>query len=231
VVPGMPPTMSRHSKIRGSIGLIRGKPSDRSVASMHTAAVSEASCDHSKVLPLRAVDPLPHRPRRVLVAGCSGAGKSTVAAALADRLGIPHHELDALRHGPGWVPRAEFAADVAAFAATECWITEWQGAAVRPLLLARADLVVWLDLPRRRVFGQLLRRTVRRRVRRIELWNGNVEPPLWTVVTDSEHVLRWAWSSYRRDQSRMRELSADRTAPPVVRLRSRNEVRRWLAAV
>lgn len=159
---------------------------------MHTAAVSEASCDHPEVLPLRAVDPLPHHPRRVLVAGCSGAGKSTVAAALADRLGIPYHELDALRHGPGWVPRAEFAADVAAFAATECWITEWQGAAVRPLLLARADLVVWLDLPRRRVFGQLLRRTVRRRVRRIELWNGNVEPPLWTVVTDPEHVLRWA---------------------------------------
>jgi hypothetical protein len=31
----MPPTISRPSKIRGSIGLIRGKPSDRSVASMH----------------------------------------------------------------------------------------------------------------------------------------------------------------------------------------------------
>jgi adenylate kinase family enzyme len=180
---------------------------------------------------LRADDPLPHRPRRVLVAGCSGAGKSTVAAALAARLGLPHHELDALRHGPGWVPRPEFAADVAAFAATERWVTEWQGSEVRALLLGRADLVVWLDLPRWRVFTQLLRRTVRRRLRRVELWNGNVEPPLWTVVTDPEHVLRWAWTSYARDRRRMRDLLARGGGPPVVRLGSRREVRRWLAAI
>jgi adenylate kinase family enzyme len=181
------------------------------------------------VQPLRAVDPLPHRPRRVLVAGCSGAGKSTVAAALAERLGVPCHELDALRHGPGWVPRAEFAADVAGFAATECWVTEFQGAAVRPLLLSRADLVVWLDLPRRRVFAQLLRRTLHRRVRRVELWNGNVEPPLWTVFTDPEHVLRWAWTAYGRERRRMLGLLTVPRSPPVVRLRSRREVRRWLA--
>ncbi|TQM45218.1 AAA family ATPase [Pseudonocardia cypriaca] len=181
--------------------------------------------------PLGASDPLPHHPRRVLVAGCSGAGKSTLAAALAGRLGIPYHELDALRHGAEWVPRAEFEADVAAFAATERWVTEWQGGSVRPLLLARADLVVWLDLPRWRVFSQLLRRTVHRRLHRTELWNGNVEPPLWTFVTDPEHVLRWAWSSYRRNRHRMRELLAGGAAPPVVRLRSRREIRRWLASI
>jgi len=164
------------------------------------------------------------------VAGCSGAGKSTVAAELADRLGIPYHELDALRHGPGWVTRPGFAADVAAIAATECWITEWQGASVRPLLLARADLVVWLDL-RWRVFSQLLGRTVRRRVQRIELWNGNVEPPLWTVLTDREHVLRWAARSYGLKRRQMRDLVASGAGPPVVRLRSRREVRRWLGAV
>jgi adenylate kinase family enzyme len=180
---------------------------------------------------LGPADPLPHRTRRVLVAGGSGSGKTTVAAALADRLGVPHHELDALRHGPGWVTRPEFAADVAAFAATECWVTEWQGAAVRPLLLARADLVVWLDLPRWLVFGQLLRRTVHRWIHRTELWNGNVEPPLWTVLTDREHVLREAWASYRRNRGHMRDLPGGRTAPPVVRLRSRREIRRWLAAI
>lgn len=183
------------------------------------------------MLPLRAVDPLPHHPCRVLVAGCSGAGKSTVAAALSERLGIPYHELDALRHGPGWVTRPSFEADVAAFAATEGWITEWQGAAVRPLLLARADLIVWLDLPRWRVFSQLLARTLRRRVRRIELWNGNVEPPLRTVLTDREHILRWAWKSYGLERRQMRDLLASGAAPSVVRLRTRGEVRRWLAGV
>ncbi|HTE18391.1 MAG TPA: AAA family ATPase, partial [Armatimonadota bacterium] len=42
-------------------------------------------------------------PRRIVVVGSSGAGKSTMAAALSQRLGLPHIELDALRHGPNWV--------------------------------------------------------------------------------------------------------------------------------
>ncbi|MEN3263973.1 MAG: hypothetical protein V7646_867 [Pseudonocardia sp.] len=50
--------------------------------------------------------------------------------------------------------------------------------------------IVWLDFPRWRMCDQLVRRTVRRRLHRVELWNGNIEPPLWTVFTDREHILR-----------------------------------------
>ena len=48
------------------------------------------------------------------------------------------------------MPRPEFVAEVTAFAATDAWVTEWQYSAVRALLLARADLLVWLDQSRRR---------------------------------------------------------------------------------
>jgi adenylate kinase family enzyme len=166
----------------------------------------------------------------VLVAGCCGSGKTTLAAELARRWRVAHHELDALHHGPGWVPRPEFAADVAAFAATDEWVAEWQYSAVRPLLLARATLLVWLDLPRWRVYDQLLRRTVRRRVRRTVLWNGNTEGPLWTVFTDPDHILRFAVSAYPRTRERMLAVLATEDRPPVVRLHSRREVRDWLAA-
>ncbi|WP_219412542.1 AAA family ATPase [Pseudonocardia nigra] len=179
------------------------------------------------MIPLGPADPLPHRPRRVLVAGCSGSGKTTVAAALAVRLGLARHELDALHHGPNWTPRPEFAGDVAAFAGSDEWVAEWQYGAVRALLLARADLLVWLDLPRWRVAEQLVRRTVRRRLRRIELWNGNMEPPLWTVFTDRDHILRWAWTTYPHTGQRVRAVLAAADRPVVVRLRSRREVRSW----
>ena len=109
---------------------------------------------------MTAADPLPCGPRRILVTGCSGSGKTTLATALATRLGLPHHELDALFHGPGWVPRLMFVADVTALAATESWVVEWQYEQVRSLLLTRADLLVWLDLSGTRVFAQLLSRTV-----------------------------------------------------------------------
>ena len=108
-------------------------------------------------------------------------------------------------HGPGWVPRPTFVAEVTALAATESWVVEWQYDQVRSLLLARADLLVWLDLSRTRVFAQLLSRTVVRRLRRVELWNGNHEPPLHTIFTDPEHVVRWAWGSYFRIGPRVQD--------------------------
>ncbi|GAA2554331.1 AAA family ATPase [Pseudonocardia hydrocarbonoxydans] len=178
--------------------------------------------------PLAATDPLPLRPRRVLVTGCTGSGKTTLARSVADVLGVPHHELDALFHGPGWTPRPEFATDVAALAATERWVTEWQYSAVRPLLLARADLLVWLDLTRAQVARQLVPRTVHRRLRRVELWNGNVEPPLWTVFTDPDHLFRWGWRTFGRTAERVAEVLAAPGPPVVVRLRGRRDVRTWL---
>ena len=177
---------------------------------------------------LRAEDRLPARPQRVLVAGATGAGKTTLAAAVARALGVPHVEIDALFHGPGWTPRPEFAADVRAFAAEPAWVTEWQYGVVRPLLLERADLLVWLDLPRGRVLRQVTRRTLHRRLRRTVLWNGNLEPPLRTFLTDPEHIVRWSWTTHGHTALRVEQAQHVRPDLAVVRLRSRREIRQWL---
>ena len=179
--------------------------------------------------PLAWDTPLPTGPRRILVAGTSGAGKTTLAAALAVRLGLPHIDIDGLFHGPDWTPRPEFVADVAAFVAGDEWVTEWQYSAVRHLVLARADLLVWLDLSRLRVMSQIVPRTVRRRLCRVELWNGNLEPPLWTIFTDRDHIVRWAWRTHPKTAARVRAVLASHDGPPVVRLRTRREVAGWLA--
>ena len=182
----------------------------------------------SGVQPLSWNDPLPVRPRRILVTGTSGAGKTTLARALATRLGVPHTDIDGLYHGPGWVPRAEFVAEATALAASAEWVTEWQYSVVRGVLLARADLLVWLDLTRAAVMRQVVPRTLRRRLRSVEMWNGNLEPPLWTIFTRRDHILRWAWRTHPKTAARVRRVLASDDPPPVVRLRTRREVHAWL---
>jgi adenylate kinase family enzyme len=177
---------------------------------------------------LTADDPLPHRPSRITVAGVSGAGKSTLARRLGALLELPYTELDALHHGPGWTRRPEFEAEVDALVAGERWVCEWQYDDVRPLLTARADLFVWVDLPFPLVLSRVVRRTVRRRVRREELWNGNREGPLHTFLTDPEHIVRWSIRTRHVNRERVPAVAAARPDLPVVRLRSGREVHRWL---
>ena len=163
----------------------------------------------------------------MLVAGPSGSGKTTLARAVAAALGLPHVEIDALFHGPEWTRRPSFEADVRKFSVEPAWVTEWQYSAARAELAERADLLVWLDLPRSVVLRQVVRRTLVRRLRREQLWNGNIEPPLRTIFTDPDHIVRWAWRTHDRTGPRVIDLHDRRPDLVVVRLRTRAEIARW----
>jgi adenylate kinase family enzyme len=180
---------------------------------------------------LTAGDPLPAEPRRVLVSGPSGSGKSSLAARIGQTLGVPFTELDSLHHGAGWVPRPEFLDDVRRLAASDAWVTEWQYPEARPILRARADTIVFLLLPRRVSFDRLLRRTLRRRLSGEVLWNGNIEPPLRTIVTDPDHILRWHRRSYDSNRARHATTANDPAAEDLalVELRTSRQVEQWLA--
>lgn len=180
-------------------------------------------------LVLSAHDPLAFAPRRILVAGTSGSGKTTLAERIAARVGAPHTEIDALYHGPNWTPRDSFMMDVAFFAAQSTWVTEWQYGRARPLLLQRADLLVWLDLPRAVVMRRVIQRTAQRRLHKIVLWNGNLEPPLSRFFTDRDHIVRWAWRTHHENAERVAAAVTSRADLCVVRLTSQHDADRWLA--
>ena len=76
--------------------------------------------------------------RRVSVVENSGSGKSTLAKSLGLVLGVPHLELDAVFHQPGWVPLPddEFRRAVAADVAADGWVTDGNYSVVRPLVWA-----------------------------------------------------------------------------------------------
>ena len=99
--------------------------------------------------------------RRVMVLGCAGAGKSTLARRMAAALALPLVELDRVFWRPGWiqVPREEFRDAVARLAAMPAWIMDGNYGFSYDLRLPRADTVVFLDLPRRVCMWRVIRRT------------------------------------------------------------------------
>jgi adenylate kinase family enzyme len=150
--------------------------------------------------------------QRISVVGNSGSGKTTLARRLAAALGVPHLELDSVFHQPGWQPleTGEFRRLVSEFTAGRGWVVDGNYSRVRDIIWGRADTVVWLDLPRRRVMRQVTGRTLRRVITREELWNGNREP--WTNLfrlDPEQSILAWAWTSHQRYRDRYLAALAD----------------------
>ena len=102
---------------------------------------------------------------------------------------------------------------------------------MRPQLAARADVIVWLDLPTWRVMWQLTRRTLRRRLRREPVCNGNYEPPLSTLFTDPDHIIRWGWRTRAKTGQLVRRATAANPGLSVVHVRSHRAAGAWLDAL
>ena len=167
--------------------------------------------------------------------GNSGSGKSTLSRAISQRLAVPHIELDAIHHLPDWVPIEpdRFRETVADLTAGDCWVIDgnYRTVVVDGPVWARADTVVWLDRPRRVVMRRLAWRTLRRAVRREELWNGNREPcrNLWSWDPE-QSILRWAWTQHGKYRERFGAATTDprRAHLTFVRLTDDDAVAAWL---
>jgi adenylate kinase family enzyme len=165
-----------------------------------------------------------------IVSTASGNGKTTVGRALAAKLRVPFHELDALHHGPNWTEATpeELRAKVDPIVASEEWVIDGAyRAKLGDLVLESADLVVWLDLPVWVWLPRLVRRTAIRMVTREELWNGNREE-LRNALHPRNSVVVYAVRGYRK---RRRRYELEFARFPLLRLRTTQEVERFLGDV
>lgn len=166
-----------------------------------------------------------------MVVGTSGSGKTALARRLADRLGYPYVELDALHWNPNWTgtPPEEFRARVAQAVAGEAWVVDGNYAGVRDIVWVRADTIVWLDYPLPVILWRLLRRTVRRVLTRQELWAGNRENLRLMFSRDS--IFLWALQTYQTNRRTYAAVSGDPAHAhlTIVRLRSPHACAAWLS--
>jgi hypothetical protein len=165
--------------------------------------------------------------RRIAVLGCSGSGKSTLAAALAARLGLPYLATDALFWTDDWrpTPATEVRAWLAGATAAGRWVTDGNFDSDRDLLWARADLIIWLDLPLRRVLGQALRRNLGWWLKRTPVWGGQ-RMTLAKALGGARHVLRSHGQKRRAYPAWLAEQEA-----PIVRISRPAPTEAWVRAV
>jgi len=160
---------------------------------------------------------------RIWVVGISGAGKTTVAAWAAARLGVPHLQLDAvIGRRLGRIPGPDVRRVVGELLEREAWVADGNDQVVRDLLRVRATCIVWIDLPRLLVITQVIWRSLGRVLNPRGFRKVNLQAlRAWLV---RRRDIPWVRSVYAGRQA---ELSAlvDRRC---IRLRSRRAVRAWL---
>jgi adenylate kinase family enzyme len=179
----------------------------------------------------RSVADSPEALRRIAVVGTSGSGKTTLAGQLALRLGISHVELGAIHWGENWseAPPDVFRERLSRALEDKAWVTDGNYSEVRSMIWPKADTVVWLDYALPVILWRVTWRTLRRAIRREELWSGNRER-FREAFTSRESIILYSLQTYGR---RRREYPAEFARPEyahlqVVRLRSPRAARVWL---
>ncbi len=166
--------------------------------------------------------------QRIAIIGPCGAGKSTLARKLGEITGLPVWHLDRLWWLPGWVEETQerFDAKLTEVVEGEEWIIDGNYSRTFHLRLSRADVVIFLDFPRRIYFRRVLWR--------IAKGYGRTRPDLADNCPekfDSE-FLRFVWNIPRdsrpRTIDRLQEY-ADRFT--LHTLRTPAEVRRFIERI
>ena len=141
---------------------------------------------------------------RILIVGNCASGKTTLAKYFSKHLHIPHIELDAIAHLPGWESRSResFASILDQQTQQNSWtICGNYESLVKDMLWRRASDVIWLDDNFPRTLLRLTARTWRRIQTKEELWNGNRES--WSRTFSRESIFLWLLKSYSKRRRRL----------------------------
>lgn len=170
---------------------------------------------------------------KIVVIGPAGSGKSTLSRKIATKTGAPYLELDSINHQADWQPidKNEFREIVNELTHNSSWIIDGNYlSTIGKDAWKRADAVIWLDRPFFVVFTRLVSRTLRRTLRREELWNGNKESFVGNFFTKDSVIYFMVnkWKSQKRKYSAIFDNSESLSGVKLIRLKSDRDVRNFL---
>lgn len=177
---------------------------------------------HSLFLRCRKLKP----PRKILVIGSGGAGKSTFARRLSGILGVDIVHLDTLYWKPGWVEssKADWAETIRDVLKRDAWIMDGNYSGTLPERIDACDAVIFLDLPRTTCLWRVIQRSAMyRNATRPDMAEGCPERLGFDFFA-------WIWNYPKRSRPKVvKLLGEERNKEKVVWLRTPAETDRFLA--
>lgn len=160
---------------------------------------------------------------RILVIGCSGAGKSNLSVELAERLGLPVLHLDALFWNEGWVPtpKHEFRKKLQNELEKPAWIIDGNFNSTIEMRAQYADLIIFLDFPNWLCLARIFkRRWMYRGKTRPDMAEGCPEKIDWEFV-------KFIWTYPKKKRPGVFEM-LERSDADVLVLKWPLEVKSWV---
>lgn len=162
--------------------------------------------------------------KRVLIIGCGGAGKSTLARTLGEKTGLPVVHLDKLFWKPGWVESAKEEIDqkIIEAATQERWIMDGNYNRTMPLRLQYCDTVIYLDFSRIACLMGVCKR--------ILTTYGTVRPDMGEGCPErfDWEFLKWVWNFNKNNRQRYYAMLGNLPEKNVIILKNRRQVRKFL---
>lgn len=164
---------------------------------------------------------------RILIIGCGGAGKSTLARQLGEKLELPVVHLDKLFWKPGWVEESseEFDRKLAIELEKTRWIMDGNFNRTMPQRLSKCDTIIYLDFSRWACFWGV--------VRRIITTYGTVRPDMGDGCPErfDLNFLRWVWNYNRDKRQRNYRLLNEATHAEKIVLKNHRMVKQFLKSL
>ena len=161
---------------------------------------------------------------RIIIIGCGGAGKSTLAQKLGKKLDLPVVHLDSIFWLPGWVEMEKDAFDkrVRQELRKDKWIIDGNYNRTMPERLQYCDTVIYLDFSRMAcLYGIFKRLLTNIGKTRPDMGAGCKEKVDWEFV-------KWVWNFNKNKRERYYRMLNEAEGIETIVLKNRRMVNRFL---
>lgn len=164
---------------------------------------------------------------RILIIGSGGAGKSTLARQLGEKLDLPVVHLDKLFWKPGWVESTDAEFDEALEKELEKprWIMDGNFNRTMQQRMKRCDTVIYLDFGRFACLSGVLKRVL--------TTYGRVRPDMGEGCPErfDFEFLKWIWNFNRNKRETYYRLLNEAEGIETIALKNRRQVPAFLKSI